>query len=99
LNEVVFFHRASRTLLFTDLIVNVIRSDSTLTKIVLTLDGIFGAPAVPRTFRTLLKWHRAETRALVDHILGWDFDRVVLAHGDVIENGGKKAVAEAWSFV
>lgn len=98
LNEVVFFHRASRTLLFTDLIVNVIRSDSALTKVALTLDGTFGAPAVPRMFRMLLRWHRAETRALVDRILRWDFDRVVLGHGDVIESGGKKIVAEAWSF-
>lgn len=99
LNEVVFLHRASRTLLFTDLLFNVTRSDSTLTKIALILDGGFGAPAVPRTFRMLLKWHRAETRALVDRILGWDFDRVVLAHGDVIESGGKRIVAAAWSFV
>ena len=99
LNEVVFFHRSSRTVLFTDLVVNVTRSDSTLTKIALTLDGVFGAAAVPRTFRMLLKWHRVDTRAMVDRILSWDFDRVVLAHGDVIESGGKRIIAQAWSFV
>jgi hypothetical protein len=99
LNEVVFFHRASRTVLFTDLIFNLTRTDSTLAKIVLTLDGGFGGPAVPRSFRMLLRWRRAETRALVDRILGWDFDRVVVTHGDVIESGGKRIIAQAWSFV
>jgi hypothetical protein len=99
LNEVVFFHRASRTVFFTDLIFNVMRTDSTLTKIVLKLDGGLGGPAVPRSFRMVLRWYRAETRTLVDRILGWDFDRLVVTHGDVVESGGKNAVAEAWSFI
>lgn len=99
LNEVIFFHHASRTLLLTDLMFNVTRSDSALTRLALTLDGGFGAPAVPRTFRMMLKWHRAATRALVDRILEWDFDRVVVAHGDVIESGGKRVIAAGWSFV
>ena len=99
LNEVVFFHRASGTLIFTDLMFNLTRSASMLGRIVLKLDGAFGAPAVPRSFRTMLKWHRAATRVLVDRVLGWDFERVVLAHGEVIECDGKRIVDEAWDFV
>jgi hypothetical protein len=99
LNEVVFFHRASRTVIFTDLVFNITRADSRLTKIMLTLDGGFGGPAVPRSFRMLLKWRREETRALIDRILQRDFDRVVVTHGDVIETDGKGILREAWSFI
>lgn len=99
LNEVVFFHRLSRTLMFTDLLFNVVRSDSVATRIALTLDGGFGHPTVPRTFRLGLWMRRAEARATIDRVLSWDFDRVILAHGDVVETEGKAVVQRAWSFL
>jgi hypothetical protein len=99
LNEVVILHRASRTVIFTDLLFNVTHTDSTLSRLAFKLDGGYKKPAVARTFKLLIRFKRAQARALIDRILAWDFDRVVLAHGDVIETGGKRAVAEAWSFV
>ena len=99
LNEVVFLHRASRTLIFTDLLFNVTHASSTISRIALRLDGAFGGPAVARTFRLLLKFRREQARASIQRILDWDFDRVILAHGDAIETGGKNAVAKAWSFL
>ena len=32
-------------------------------------------------------------------LLSWDFDRVVLGHGDVVEEGGREALAEAYSWL
>jgi hypothetical protein len=100
LNEVVFFHRASRTLLLADLLFNVPSGAGALSSpLVLWLDGCNGRAAVPRTFRVLLKLRRASVRGLIERILGWDFDRIVLAHGAVIETNGKSALARAWSFL
>jgi hypothetical protein len=101
LNEVVFLHRASRTLLLTDLLFNVApeKAGSVLSRTLLRLDGCNGNPAVARTFRLALKFRRHAARVLIDRILAWDFDRVIMAHGEIIETDGKRALARAWSFL
>jgi hypothetical protein len=38
----------------------------------------------------------AAARSL-ERILDWDFERVVLAHGDLIETNAKAIVRDAWS--
>ena len=38
-------------------------------------------------------------RASLDRILAWDFDRVVVTHGDVLESGGKQALRQAFSWL
>lgn len=99
LNETIFFHRRSRTALFTDLMFNVNHSDSALTRVVLRLDGGFGGLAVPRTFRLLIRMHRQLALSALACILEWDFDRLTVAHGDIVERGAKTAMRNAWSFL
>lgn len=44
---------------------------------------------------------RAAFESSLGTILGWDFDRVIVGHGDVIESGGKaklRAALEAAGF-
>ncbi len=31
--------------------------------------------------------------------VSWDFDRLVMAHGDVIETGGRQVIAEAYGWL
>jgi hypothetical protein len=99
LNEVVFFHRSSRTVLFTDLLINIRTSESPYTRFLMWLDGGLGQVAVPRSFRLLLKMRRARARETIDKILSWEFDRLSLAHGEVVERGAKEIVRAAWSFL
>ena len=99
LNEVVFLHRRSRTVLFTDLMFNVTKSDSAYTRFLLTLDGGYGKLAVPRTFRFAIRMRGARAREELESILRWDFDRLIVAHGDVVESGAREAVRDAWSFL
>jgi hypothetical protein len=42
---------------------------------------------------------RAKARQAIDRILGWDFDRLIVAHGEVVESAAKEKVRAAWSFV
>lgn len=42
---------------------------------------------------------RRAARASVDAILGWDFERVIVAHGDVLETGGRERFAAAFAFL
>jgi hypothetical protein len=100
LNEVVFFHHASHTLILTDLLFNVPPGAGSIgSRLVLWLDGCNGHPAVPRTLRPMLKLRRKPVKTLLDRIFAWDFSRVVLSHGEVIETGAKDVLASAWSFI
>jgi len=91
LNEVVFFHRKSRTLIFTDLLFNIVRHDSAFARFLLRLDGAFPGPAIPRSFRLLLYRRRAQRAAFLRRLMSWDFDRVIFGHGDVIGTFGRAA--------
>ena len=98
LNEIVFFHRKTRTLIFTDLLFNIARHDSAYGRFLLRLDGAFRGLAIPRSFRLLLRRRRPECAAFLNRLLSWDFDRVILAHGEIINSGAKPAVERAWRF-
>jgi hypothetical protein len=98
LNEIVFFHRVSRTLIFTDLLFNISHHDSAYARFLLRLDGAFHGPAVPRSFRLLLRRKRAECRDSIRRVLSWDFGRTIVAHGDIIESNARSAVEHAWRF-
>ena len=42
---------------------------------------------------------KAAARASVERILSWDFDRILLCHGPIVESGGKAVFREAYSFL
>ena len=98
LNEIVFFHSKTRTLIFTDLLFNIARHDSAYSRFLLRLDGAFHGPAIPRSFRLLLHFKRVECVAFLHRLLSWDFDRAILAHGEIIDSGAKPAIERAWRF-
>jgi hypothetical protein len=98
LNEVVFLHRASRSLLLADLAFNLGPDAPWLTRLAMRLSGAWGRFAPSRLCRSLMKDRRA-VRASIDHILEWDFDRIILGHGRNIESGGKAALREAFAFL
>ena len=60
--------------------------------------GIYQRHGPPRA----LKWNlRRDKQALcraVERILGWDFDRMILAHGRLVESGAKDLFARAYAF-
>jgi len=42
---------------------------------------------------------RAAARQSVERILQWDFARVIMPHGDVVEIGAKERVAAAFAYL
>jgi hypothetical protein len=95
--EVVFLHRASRTLLLTDLCFNVQHGD-TLTRLFMRVNGAWKRFGPSRLLRSLVRDRRA-LGASLDRILAWDFDRVVVTHGDVLECGGREALRDAFAWL
>ena len=98
LNEVVFFHPATRTLILTDLAFNVSTDAARRSPLFYWLwdVGRFG----PHRFVRLRGIRDPlAAGASVERILRWDFDRIIVSHGDVLESGGYEQFASAFAFL
>ncbi len=91
LNEVAVVHRPSRTLLVADMLFNVDQA-AWVAKLLLKMSGAHGRLTQSRFWRSLVKDPDAEAQAYGE-ILTWDFDRLVMAHGNVVSAGAKDRVA------
>jgi hypothetical protein len=98
LQEVIFLHRASRTLILTDLAFHIRHSASWFTRLFMRLNGAYGHFGPSRIFRLLVK-DRAALRSSLNLMEDWDFDRVIVSHGEVLEGGGKQAVQTQYAWV
>jgi hypothetical protein len=97
-NEVVFCHRASRSLLLCDLAFNFGPRAHPLTRFLMRLIRSYGRFGPTRLDPLLIRDRRAARESL-ERILSWDFDRVVVAHGDVLERGGREALREGYAWL
>lgn len=98
MSEVVFLHPASRTLVLTDLAFNVPRGAPNRARVFHALVGAAGRFGPHRIARLAIRDKRAARRSM-DRILAWDFDRIVVSHGEVLETGGKRAMETAFAFL
>jgi len=98
LNEIVFLHRASRTLILTDLVFNLGPDMPFLSRVLLRLNDCYCKFGTSRLLRTTIK-DRAALRTSLDRILAWDFDRIVVSHGRNLETGGNDALRTAFAFL
>lgn len=98
LEESVFLHRPSRTLLVTDVAFHIRSSPSWLTRTYLKLSGTYGKLAPTLLLKSLVK-DRAALRASLEEVWGWDFERVGVCHGEVLERGGKEALRSGFSWL
>ena len=98
LNEVAFFHPSSRTLILTDLAFNIPKGQPWGIPVVTKLLGVGGRVGPSRLGRWLIRDKEA-TRASLGIIMRWDFDRLIMAHGDVVEAGGKQKLRDAFGFI
>jgi len=98
LNEVAFFHPSSRTLILTDLVFNVSKDRLWGIPIVSHLMGARGRFGPHRFVRWMIRDQQAARESL-GFIMRWDFDRVIVAHGDVLGSGGHQKVRNAFSFI
>jgi len=85
-SEVAFLHTPTKTLILVDSIFNVPSPKKPLlTRLFLKLDGAAGGISTTRVFRFLVK-DKPAFRASVAELLAWDFDRVLVGHGAVIDD-------------
>jgi hypothetical protein len=93
-NEVAFFHRASATLYTADLVFNMHGDAGWLSKLTFRAMGIYQRFAMAKPWKHWVK-NRGAFLESIERVLAWPFDRIVMAHGDVVETGGKEMLRRA----
>lgn len=101
MREVDFLHAASRTLILVDLVEN-FRAETPGTNAILRglvrMLGMWGRPRPAPELRLFPRDDRA-FRAALERVLEWEFDRAIIAHGELLDLAPKDAIREAWRAV
>lgn len=97
MNEVLFFHPRSRSLIVTDMAFNIGEASHWWTRSYLKSMGAYGGFRQSRMVKLCVRDRRAFAQS-IERALGWDFERVVMTHGQVLESGGKDAISSVFSW-
>jgi hypothetical protein len=96
-NEVVFFHRPTRTMICADVIFNLSDHPNRLTRFVALL--LWNRkPGATWLERAMIR-DRAGAREQVDRMLAWRPERILLAHGKCIERDGEEILRRAYAWL
>jgi hypothetical protein len=92
MKETVFFHRGSRTLIVADLVFNFPTREALWSELMLKAAvGSKHRPGMSRPFKQAIK-DEAAFRNSIETMMEWDFDRVIVGHGEPITRDGRKLV-------
>lgn len=99
MDETVFIHRATRTLIVTDSYFNLTSAPTFMSRLLFRMTGSLNKPGQSRIWRMVVKDKQAMGES-TKRLLAEDFDRLVVAHGDTVETGAHAAyeAAAAWLF-
>ncbi len=97
-NEVIFLHKASQSLIVTDLIFNIHSCKNWISPWIFRMVGVYKKTAQSRLWRQFVK-DKEPARKSLQHILEWDFTRLIMAHGELVETGGQQALAQATTWM
>lgn len=99
-HEWAFCHRVSRTLILTDLAMNIPRPLTPLGRVVARLADVGRGLRPTRLERLMLRTgSRAQLRENLRTVLKWDFERVSMAHGTILEKEGPHELRRAYSWL
>ncbi|MCB1670158.1 MAG: DUF4336 domain-containing protein [Gammaproteobacteria bacterium] len=100
MEEVVFFHRASRTAIFGDLIQRHPPAAMTGFKgALMKLDGLVGeSGSTPREWR-LSFLRRGAARLARDRVLAWNPQRLLIAHGECAQSNATAIIERALAWI
>lgn len=98
LDEVVFFHASTRSLLVADYFFNIQGCRGWLTPWVLRLNGTYKRFAQSRVWRWAIQ-DKPKASQSAERMLEWPFDRIVPAHGEVVADGAHARAEHALKWL
>jgi hypothetical protein len=91
-SEVVFFHRLSRTLLVSDVVFNYTSAQAA------SDPGAAEGLGPHKRIRSAISDPNA-LRDSIENVLRWPFERVIVAHGEIVESEGHARLREGFAFL
>ena len=98
LEEYDFFHKATGTLIFTDICFNLPKDLPLGAKIFAKMTGTHGGLKTSRLTKLFVR-DRSAAKQSIEAFLALDFDRLIVGHGDVIKEGAKNTVRESFHWL
>ena len=97
MSEVVLFHKPTKTLIVSDLFFNIVHPANFATKVLLTFTGARGELAKSRVWSMMME-DESVFESSVRKVLAFDFDTLVMAHGDVVEKNAAEKARAVWGL-
>jgi hypothetical protein len=95
LQEHVLLHVPSRTLVVTDLVFNIkLAPGQSVPWVLRWVSGLKAFPGTSRLVKLCVK-DRVAVRESLAEVMSWDFDQVVVSHGEVITDNAKETLRRA----
>ena len=100
MEEVVFFHRLSRTAIFCDLIQRHPRTKMSGWKgLLMQLDSLVGEQgSTPREWRASFL-RRSPARSARETVIGWNAEQLLIAHGQCSRTGARRIIEQALAWI
>ena len=100
MEEVVFFHRQSRTAIFCDLIQRFPEATAKGWRgVLMRLNSLVGEQgSTPREWRATF-FRRSKARAAREKVLSWKPQRLLIAHGECAQTGASAIIEKALSWI
>lgn len=93
-NEALFLHKPTKTLIVVDLVFNLINARGLGSFIILSLFGTYQKLGISRFFMMLIKDRAAFIKSM-QTVLNYDFQKIIMCHGEVINDNGKSVLTHA----
>lgn len=98
INETVWFHTQSGTLILTDLLFCFSLRNRGLTAFIAALLGVYGKPGMSRTMKLAVK-NRQVLRRSIEPLLNLPVQRIVLAHDEIIVDAARDKLTQAFAWL
>ena len=98
LNETVWFHPSTGTLILTDLLFNLGKGNGVMLGLVARMLGVHDRLAMSRTMKMMTK-DKAAVAAAARHLLSLPVKRIVLAHDQIIEEDAAARMKAAFDWL
>lgn len=96
-NEIVFFHRKTKTMISSDVVFDLASHPSAMTR---AASWVFGnrTPG-PTILERLLIRDRAAAHEQIGRMVAWGADRIVIAHGSSVEANGSAVLEKGYAWL
>ena len=96
-NEIVFFHPNSQTLILTDSAFNFDHDFPLITQLAARVLGCYQS-LQPSLLEKIAIRDKEAIGKTISRILAWDFQQVIMAHGNIVEKNAKEQLAAGYEW-